>query len=73
MEKGFYDENPQLNAEQREQLFHRWASMQKSDKNHQKPLLIGPDSDPLLPVYTRRVDEVPRSEIKLQPLTKFEL
>ncbi len=73
MAKGFYDEHPQLNAEQREQLFHRWTSMLKSDKNHQKPLLIGPDSDPLLPVYTRRVDEVPRSEIKLLPLTKFDL
>jgi hypothetical protein len=36
-------------------------------------MLVGQDSDPLLPVYIRRADEVPRSEIKLQPLTKFDL
>jgi len=72
-EKGFYDENPQLTPEQQEQLFERWTSMLKSDKNHQKPIVISKDSEPLLPVYVRRKDEVPRSKIQVMPLTKFDL
>jgi tRNA (guanosine-2'-O-)-methyltransferase len=72
-EKGFYDKNPRLTAEQQEQLFERWTSMLKSDKNHQKPILISKDSEPILPVYIRRKDEAPRSEIRVLPLTKFEL
>lgn len=72
-EKGFYDTNPRLTPEQQEQLFERWAAMLKSDKNHQKPILIGKDSEPLLPIYVRRKDEAPRSKIQVLPLTKFEL
>lgn len=72
-EKGFYDKNPCLTAEQQEQLFERWTSMLKSDKNHQKPIIISKDSEPLLPVYVRRKDEIPRSEIRVLPLTKFDL
>lgn len=72
-EKGFYDENPRLTPGQQEHLFERWSSMLKSDKNHQKPVEIGKDSDPLLPVYIRRKDEIPRSKIQVLPLTKFEL
>jgi tRNA (guanosine-2'-O-)-methyltransferase len=72
-EKGFYDKNPRLTAEQEEQLFERWTSMLKSDKNHQKPIIISKDSEPLLPVYVRRKDEIPRSEIRVLPLTKFDL
>ncbi len=71
--KGFYDHNPRLTAEQQEQLFERWTSMLKSDKNHQKPVVVGKDSEPLLPVYIRRKDEVPRSKIQVMPLSKFDL
>lgn len=72
-EKGFYDDNPRLTPVQQEQLFERWTSMLKSDKDHQKPLIVSKDSEPLLPVYIRRKDEVPRSKIQIMPLTKFEL
>lgn len=72
-EKGHYDDAPKLTPEQQELLFERWKSMLKSDKNHQKPVIIGKDSEPLLPVYTRRKDEAPRSAIHVQPLTKFDL
>lgn len=72
-EKGFYDKKPRLTPEQQEQLFERWTSMLKSDKNHQKPIVISKDSEPLLPVYIRRKDEASRSEIRVLPLTKFEL
>lgn len=71
--KGFYDEIPQLAPEQQEQLFERWTSMLKSDKNNQKPVVIGKDSEPILPVYIRRKDEIPRSDIRVLPLTKFDL
>lgn len=73
VEKGFYDKNPRFTPEQQEQLFERWTSMLKSDKNHQKPIIIGKDSEPLLPVYIRRKDEIPKSEIRVLPLTKFDL
>lgn len=72
-ERGFYDEHPRLDPEQQEQLFERWTSMLKSDKNHQKPVLVCKDSEPLLPVYIRRKDEVPKSEIRVLPLSKFDL
>lgn len=72
-EKGHYDDHPKLTAEQQELLFERWKSMLKSDKNHQKPVIIGKDSEPLLPVHIRRKDEAPRSAIHVQPLTKFDL
>ncbi len=72
-EKGFYDKNPRFTAEQEDQLFERWTFMLKSDKNHQKPLIVSKDSEPILPVYIRRKDEAPRSEIRVLPLTKFEL
>ncbi|MBV6438610.1 MAG: RNA methyltransferase [Haliscomenobacteraceae bacterium CHB4] len=72
-EKGFYDENPRLTPQQQDQLFERWTSMLKSDKNHQQPIVISKDSEPLLPVYIRRKDEVPKSEIRVLPLTKFDL
>lgn len=72
-EKGFYDKNPRLTPEQEEQLFERWTSMLKSDKNHRKPIVVSKDSEPLLPVYIRRKDEIPRSEIRVLPLTKFDL
>lgn len=71
--KGFYGEHPQLSPEQQEQLFERWSSMLKSDKNHQKPIVVDKDSEPLLPVYIRRTDEMSKSEVKLLPLTKFDL
>lgn len=70
---GYYDQNPRLSPEQQDMLFERWQSMLKSDKNHQKPLIIDKDSEPLLPVYIRRKDEIPRSAIKVMPLTKFDL
>ena len=73
MERGFYDEYPRLTPEQQEQLFERWKVMLKSGKNHQKPVSVSKDSDPLLPVYIRRKDEAPRSKIQVLPLTKFEL
>ena len=72
-EQGFYDEKPHLTPEQQEQLFERWTSMLKSDKNHRKPVIIEKDSEPLLPIYIRRKDETPRSKIQVLPLTKFEL
>jgi len=72
-EKGFYDENPRLTPEQQEQLFDRWKVMLKSGKNHQKPVPVSHDSDPLLPVYIKRKDEAPRSKIQVLPLTKFDL
>ncbi|GAB4494122.1 MAG: tRNA (guanosine(18)-2'-O)-methyltransferase TrmH [Saprospiraceae bacterium] len=71
-EKGFYDKNPRLTAEQQEQLFERWTSMLKSDKDHQKPIVVSKDSEPILPIYVRRKDEIPKSEIRVLPLTKFE-
>jgi tRNA (guanosine-2'-O-)-methyltransferase len=71
--KGYYDENPRLEAAAQEALFERWSDKLKSGKNHQKPMAINKDSDPLLPVYTRRKDEVPRSQIKIMPLTHFDL
>lgn len=73
VEKGFYDKKPRLTPEQQEELFGRWTSMLKSDKNHQKPIVIDKDSEPLLPVHVRRKDEAPRSKIKVLPLTKFDL
>jgi tRNA (guanosine-2'-O-)-methyltransferase len=73
VEKGFYDKNPHLTPEEQEQLFERWTSMLKSDKNHQKPIVISKDSEPLLPVHVRRKDEAPRSKIQVLPLTKFNL
>lgn len=71
--RGFYGDNPRLTPEQQEHLFERWTSMLKSDKNHQKPIVVGKESEPLLPVYVRRKDEGPKSEIRVQPLTKFDL
>ncbi len=73
MERGFYDEHPRLSAGQQEQLFERWKIMLKSGKNHQKPVPVSKESDPLLPVYIRRKDEAPKSKIQVLPLTKFEL
>ena len=72
-EKGFYDEHPRLTPEQQEQLFERWKIMLKSGKNHQKPLIVSNNSEPILPVYIRRKDEIPKSEIRVLPLTKFDL
>lgn len=71
--KGYYDHNPLLTPEQQDQLFERWTSMLKSDKNHQKSIVVTADSEPLLPVYVRRDDELPRSSIKVQPLSRFDL
>lgn len=70
---GYYSDNPRLNPEQQEQLFERWSAMLKSKKNHQKPIPVDKDSNPLLPVYIKRKDETPRSEIRVQPLSKFDL
>ena len=47
--------------------------MLKSDKNHQKPIPVSKDSDPLLPVYITRKDEAPKSKIQVLPLSKFDL
>ena len=73
MERGFYDTQPRLSPEQQEQLFDRWTAMLKSDKNHQKPTVVTKDSDDLLPVYIRRKDETPRSQIRVLPISKFDL
>lgn len=73
MARGFYDEHPRLTPEQQEQLFERWEIMLKSGKNHQKPVTVSKDSDPLLPVYIKRKDEAPRSKIQVLPLSKFDL
>jgi tRNA (guanosine-2'-O-)-methyltransferase len=70
---GYYDEQPKLDHQQQEMLWERWQDMLKSDKNHQKPIVIDPDSPDLLPVYAKRQDEIPRSKIKVQPLTNFDL
>ena len=72
-EKGFYNENPRLLPAQQEQLFERWTAMLKSDKNHQKPILVEKDSEPLLPVHVSRKDEMPRSKIRVEPITKFDM
>lgn len=71
--RGFYDEHPKLSTEQQEMLFERWGAMLKSDKNHQKPVVVLKDSDPLLPVYTMRKDELPKSKIQIIPVTNFDL
>lgn len=73
MERGFYEENPRLKDEEQEMLFQRWSGMLKSDKNHQSSITIHKDSEPLLPVYVQRKDELPKSKIQVLPLTKFEL
>jgi tRNA (guanosine-2'-O-)-methyltransferase len=73
MEKGYYGENPRLTEQQQEQLFERWQSMLKSEKNHQKPVLVDKNDDPLPPVYVRRKDEIPKSKIQVMPLSKFDL
>lgn len=70
---GFYDQQSKLSPEQQDMLFERWKYMLKSGKNHQKPEIIHKDSDPLLPVYTLRKDELPKSKIKILPKTSFEL
>lgn len=70
---GFYDTNPKLSTGQQELLFKRWSAMLKSDKNHQKPTLVDKDTDPLLPVYTQRIDETPKSKIQIVPVTRFDL
>lgn len=73
MTKGFYDASPPLDEAQQDALFARWSDRLKSDKNFQKPTFVDKDSAPLLPVYTRRKDEIPRSQIKVMPLTHFDL
>ncbi|MBL7784136.1 MAG: RNA methyltransferase [Saprospiraceae bacterium] len=71
--RGFYDSHPKLTVEQQEMLFERWSGMLKSDKNHRKPVLINKDSEPLLPVFVHRKDELPKSKIQVLPKTSFEL
>ena len=71
--RGFYDEHPKLTPEQQDMLFKRWSAMLKSDKNHQKPVVVLKDSDPLLPVYTMRKEEQPKSKIQIVPVTNFDL
>lgn len=70
---GFYDENPKLTPQQQEQLFERWTDMLKSDKNHRKPIIVDKDSEPLMPVYIRRKDEMPKSKIQVLPKTHFDI
>lgn len=71
--KGFYDEHPKLSETQQEMLFERWSDMLKSDKNHRKPIIIDKDSDPLMPIYIHRKDELPKSKIQMLPKTHFNL
>jgi tRNA (guanosine-2'-O-)-methyltransferase len=71
--RGFYDRNPKLTGEQQEMLFLRWSGMLKSDKNHRKPVVVSKDSEPLMPVYTQRKEELPKSKIQILPKTSFEL
>lgn len=70
---GYYDAHPKLSPAQQEMLFERWSEMLKSDKNHRKPVLIDKDSEPLMPLYIRRKDELPKSKIQVLPKTNFNL
>jgi tRNA (guanosine-2'-O-)-methyltransferase len=71
--RGFYDDHPKMTPEQQEMLFVRWSDMLKSDKNHRKPIVVDKDSEPLMPLYTQRKEEIPKSKIQILPKTSFEL
>ncbi len=71
--KGYYNEHPLMSPQEQDLLFERWSNMLKSDRNHQKPIIIDKDSEPILPVYTVRKDEIPQIKTQIIPLTKFDL
>ncbi len=73
--KGFYDENPRLDAAQQEQLFQRWGGMLKEKSwLQQLAIPVGKDSGPLLPVYVQRDPKTPpKKQVRPTPLTNFDL
>jgi tRNA (guanosine-2'-O-)-methyltransferase len=73
-QKGFYDSRPQLDPDQQEQLFQRWNKMLKNPSWHRQAAMpVGKESPPLLPFYTERIEQSPKSQLKPQPLSKFDL
>lgn len=73
--KGFYDENPKLNAEQQEQLFARWQAMLKQKSwELQQSTVVDENSPELLPVFvTRDPNLPPHKSVRSMPITKFDL
>ncbi|MCC6462784.1 MAG: RNA methyltransferase [Saprospiraceae bacterium] len=74
-EKGFYDRQPLLDAEQQEQLYARWEIMLK-EKGWQRryAIPVNKDSAPLLPVYVERAEHAPfPHKLRPNPQTKFDL
>lgn len=73
--KGFYADHPQLNPAQQEQLFQRWSSMLREKSWHRQfAIPVGPDSEPLLPMFVQRDENLPpKKQIRSNPITKFDL
>lgn len=73
--KGFYDENPKLNADEQEQLFNRWQAMLKQKSwELQQSTVVDENSPELLPVFvTRDPNAPPHKSVRTMPITKFDL
>ncbi len=72
--QGAYADQPKLTAGQQEQLFERWSKMLKDKEYRNRGVAVGPESEPLLPIYTERISDTPREhKVIHQPLTKFDL
>lgn len=73
--KGYYDDQPKLNAAQQEQLFRRWSLMLKEKAWHRRYAIpVSKDSAPLLPVFVERDEHAPKQkQVRPNPLTKFDI
>jgi tRNA (guanosine-2'-O-)-methyltransferase len=72
--EGFYDQKSKFSEAEQQQLFERWKVMLKEKSySRQQAIVIDKDSADLLPVYVDRDPAVEKSQIRPNPLTKFDL
>jgi tRNA (guanosine-2'-O-)-methyltransferase len=57
--KGYYNEHPQLEPAQQEQLFERWKKILKNEIPRNRGQMVGKDSAPLPPIFVERAGDTP--------------